>query len=347
MGTKKDVIAEIDTCTPLRWQPYFYLDKTSNHMLCKFPRLIAGLSIFATLLTSCGGNTNTPPAAGNGAASAGMHGTDSLRNKIAAYIAAKHLNIGVAVMHLELGDTLSINGHEHYAMMSVCKFPQAITLLHLVDSGKLARNTMIHITPYDLTQPTHSTLNKDHPKAPFDLTIPEALAYSIGQSDNVTSNVIFSMEGGPAAVEACIHSLGIDEIGVGTDYRHMRNDSLYRNWITPVSAVTLLYKFYSKKILSDTSHLTLWKAMVEAPNGKDRLPGLLPAGTVIGHKTGTAGRDTANVCTAFNDIGIMQLPDGRHVAVAVFVAKSPATDEENAKTIAGIGKMVWDYYAGK
>jgi len=311
----------------------------------KFPLLIASIFIFAVLLASCAGNT--PPAADKTNATNGTHRFDSLRSKIAAYIGAKHLDIGVAVMHLELGDTLSINGHEHYAMMSTCKFPQAITLLHLVDSGKIARNAKVHISPYDLIQLTFSTLKKDHPHAQFDLTIPGALDYSIGQSDNITSNVIFAMEGGPAAVEAYIRSLGVDEIGVGTDYRRMRNDSLYRNWISPVSAAALLYKFYTQKILTDTSRLMLWKAMVEAPNGKDRLPGLLPAGTVIGHKTGTSGRDTTNVCTAFNDIGIMHLPDGGMVAVAVFVAKSPLTDDMNARSIAEIGKMVWDYYVAK
>ncbi len=317
-------------------------------MSFKYLPLALAFVMFGTLLSSCGGNTNTSPANSHPAdTSATIHHQDALRNKIAAYVNAKHLDIGVGVMQLERGDTLSVNGHVHYALMSVCKFPQAITLLHLVDDGKLARNAMVHITPYDLTQPTHSSLHKDHPKAPFDLTIPEALAYSIGQSDNITSNVIFALDGGPAAVESYIHSLGIVEIGVGTDYRHMRNDSLYRNWITPVAAASLLNKFYTQKILTDTSRATLWKAMVEAPNGKDRLPGMLPGGTVIGHKTGTAGRDSANACTAFNDIGIMQLPDGKHVAVAVFIAKSAQTDDENAKTIAEIGKLVWDYYAAK
>jgi beta-lactamase class A len=313
----------------------------------KYLSLAAVISMFIVLFSSCGGNNTSPAISHPADTLASMHRTDTLRNKVVGYIGAKQLNIGVAVMHLERGDTLSVNGHEHYAMMSVCKFPQAITLLHLVDSDKLARIAMVRITPYDLTQPTRSSLRKDHPKAPFTLTIPETFAYSIGQSDNVTSNVIFAMEGGPAAVEAYMHKLGIDETGVGTDYRHMRNDSLYRNWITPIAAVSLLNKFYSQKILTDTSRATLWKAMVEAPNGKDRLPGMLPPNTIIGHKTGTSGRDTANVCTAFNDIGIIQLPDGRHVAVAVFVAGSPLTDEENAKTIAGIGKIVWDYYAAK
>ncbi len=310
--------------------------------------LLSTLLISSVLLTSCGNtDTKTTSSAPAEDSASAVHPTGPLRDKLSAFISAKHINVGLAVMHLEDGDTLSVNGHEKYAMMSVCKFPQAITLLHLVDSGKYSRDVKVHITPYDLTQPTNSTLKKDHPKVPFDLTIPEALAYSIGQSDNITSNVIFAMDGGPAGVEAYIRSLGVTEIGVNTDYRHMRNDSLHRNWITPVAATLLLHKFYTNDILSDTSRTTLWDAMVQAPNGKDRLPGLLPAGTVIGHKTGTSGLDSANVVTAFNDIGIMQLPDGSHIAVSVFISNSPLPYEDNAKIIAEIGKMVWDHYVVK
>lgn len=307
-------------------------------------------SIFFTAfagLLSCNNTVSSDANAVKSEAAKPANDIVRLRNQLVKFVSANGVNTGVAIKRLNTGDTLSVNGDHHFAMMSVCKFPQAITLLHLVDEGKLLRTAKVHITPYDLTVPTNSTLKKDHPRAPFDLTIPEAFAYSIGQSDNVTSNVIFAMDGGPAAVELYIHSIGINSIGVGVDYRHMRSDSLYRNWITPVAAAELLSKFYTQPILSDTSKATLWKAMVEAPNGKNRLPGLLPANTVIGHKTGTSSRDSANLTIAYNDIGIIQLPDGSAVAIAVFIEKSPLTDDENASIVAEIGKMVWDFYTMK
>jgi len=302
---------------------------------------LSGL-LFAVVLSSCGEKGQTSSSASTVEKSSNP--SDSFRTQLLDYVKARNLHIGIGISCFENKDTLSVNGNEHYSLMSVCKFPQAITLLHLQDEGKLARNAMVHITQEDFKQPTMSSLQKDHPHIPFDMTIPEAFSYSIGQSDNVSSNVIFALEGGPAAVQDYIRSLGIAEIGVATDYWHMKNDSVLKNWITPVAAVTLLDKFFNQKILSDSSKAILWNAMVTATNGKNRLPGLLPAGSIIGHKTGTSGRDGTNTTTAFNDIGIMVLPNGKHVAVAVFIANTRLSDDDNAKVIAEIGKMVWDHY---
>lgn len=314
---------------------YIYNKQSFMSRLCIFIFII---SAFA--LASCGSTETKHPEAVNAANPA-----DSLRHAIAQYIQSKNTNIGVAIMSLEESDTLSINGHERYAMMSTCKFPQALALLHLVDEGEIDKNHRIHITPADMKQRTNSTLRKDHPQDEFDLSIQEALTYSIGQSDNVTSNSIFALEGGPAAVEAYVHSLGITEIGIATDYWNMKADSLHKNWITPVAMVALLNKFYTEKILSNTNTAMLWKIMVAAPNGKNRIPGTLPQGTIAGHKTGTSGRDgTTNATYAFNDIGIVQLPNGKHFAIAVFISQSTHSDDDNAKMIADITKMAWDYF---
>lgn len=54
-----------------------------------------------------------------------------------------------------------------------------------------------------------------------------------------------------------------------------------------------------------------------------RIKGLLPSGTSVAHKTGTdATRNGKTAAT--NDIGIVTLPGGRHLAIAVFVKDSSA-----------------------
>ena len=86
--------------------------------------------------------------------------------------------------------SLSFNGDFHFPMMSVCKFTQALTLLHMMDEGKIPMDEKLHFDEADMHKPTRSTLSKDHSEVPFDLTIPEVLSYSIGQSDNIRRRIL-------------------------------------------------------------------------------------------------------------------------------------------------------------
>ena len=83
--------------------------------------------------------------------------------------------------------------------------------------------------------------------------------------------------------------------------------------------------------------------MVETTTGPKRLKGLLPEGTTVAHKTGSSGK-YEGLSAAVNDVGIMILPNGQHVAIAVFVSNSKADDEVSEKVIAEIAKAVFDYY---
>ena len=76
-----------------------------------------------------------------------------------------------------------------------------------------------------------------------------------------------------------------------------------------------------------------------------RLKGRLPAGTEVAHKTGSSGsRD--GVSAATNDIGIITLPDGRHLAVAVFLRDSKASAEARDAVIARVARGAWDRATG-
>ena len=58
------------------------------------------------------------------------------------------------------------------------------------------------------------------------------------------------------------------------------------------------------------------------PTGTARIPGLLPGGTVVAHKTGTLGG-------VVDDVGIVYLPNGAgHIAIAVMSKRTRASLEE-------------------
>ena len=76
--------------------------------------------------------------------------------------------------------------------------------------------------------------------------------------------------------------------------------------------------------------------------GANKLKGMLPAKTVVGHKTGSSDRNADGMKTADNDAGLVILPDGRKYYIAAFVMDSYETDEDNANIIARISRMVYD-----
>jgi beta-lactamase class A len=72
-----------------------------------------------------------------------------------------------------------------------------------------------------------------------------------------------------------------------------------------------------------------------------RLEGDLPSGTRVAHKSGTSGVDNG-VAHATNDIGLIPLPDGRRIAIAVFVTDSTADEATREQVIARIARAVYD-----
>jgi beta-lactamase class A len=76
------------------------------------------------------------------------------------------------------------------------------------------------------------------------------------------------------------------------------------------------------------------------------LKGLLPPGTVVAHKTGTDGT-FGGLTRATNDIGIITLPDGRHLAIAVFVRDSTADEATRERTIAAAARAAYDRWVTK
>ena len=74
----------------------------------------------------------------------------------------------------------------------------------------------------------------------------------------------------------------------------------------------------------------LWQTMIDTETGANKLKGMLPAKTVVGHKTGSSDRNADGMKTANNDAGLVILPDGRKYYIAAFVMDSYETDEDNA-----------------
>jgi len=274
---------------------------------------------------------------------------NSLQSKIEQIIQSKNANVGFAMMGIEDGDSLAINGNEHYPMQSVFKFHLALAVLDQIDKGKLNLDQEIFIKKSELLPNTWSPIREKYPKGNIRLKLSEIISYTVAQSDNSGCDILFGLIGGPAKANEFIHKSGISDISIVANEQEMHKDwnIQFKNWTTPQTAVQILKKFYQQKILSISSTSFLYKTMVETTTGTDRLKGQLPKGTEVAHKTGSSGQDDKGITAAFNDIGIVTLPNGKHYAIAVFISNSKESDETNAAIIAEISKVVWNYYDGK
>src|SRR6266566_5018680 len=108
-----------------------------------------------------------------------------------------------------------------------------------------------------------------------------------------------------------------------------------------LSVSGLLRALQERRGLSETSRTLLLKLMIESTPGPKRLKGLLPAGTVVAHKTGTSGTQNG-MTAATNDIGLITLPNGQHLAIAVFVSDSSADEATREAVIAKVARAVWE-----
>lgn len=257
--------------------------------------------------------------------------------------------VGVGVMDLQTKETLLINQDHKFPMQSTFKFPLAIAVLDLVDKGKYKLDQKIHIKKAQLDQETHSPMRDKHPNQDFDMTIGELLSYSVSESDNNACDILFELAGGTKKVNDYIHSLGVKDIAIVATEKEMKAgwNVQYTNYARPSAYLQLLQIAYERRRLSTASHDFLWKTLTEGPTGLKRIKGQLPKGTEVAHKTGTSGTNDKGIAAATNDVGIMKLPDGKAVAVVVFVSDAATDIETRELVIARIAKAVWDYYGGK
>ena len=272
---------------------------------------------------------------------------DSLRIQLNAIVDSSGIKTGFAFLNPETGDTLSVNGNKQFTLMSVVKLAQAVVILKNVDEGKFQLDQLLHFSKDDIRKNTHSPMLDQFPgKEEFDLSLKETIKYAVTESDNNACDRLYKLIS-PKDVTSRLHQLGITEIEIATDYTNMKEDSIFVNHCSPFAMIKLLQQVQERKLLSASSTDFLLQIMTETHNPADRIKGQLPEGTVVAHKTGTMSTDSTGLCPAFNDVGIVYLPDGKPLYISVFLSDSKAGQDKNAAHIALLTKTVWDFYGNK
>jgi beta-lactamase class A len=236
-----------------------------------------------------------------------------------------------------------LEAHSRRPMQSVFKFPLTVYALHLVEAGKFTLDQPIRFLPSDRILPrTHSPLQDKYPKGGVDVPLRELLRLAVSESDNVAADIALRVAGGPSELEAYIRSLGVQGFHLQDDERGLTRDVSvqYRNWFEPAGAVQLLRRVSDNSPLMPLHTELLLSWLRDSTTGPNRIKGKLPPGTIVMHKTGTSGTKR-DVTFATNDIGLITLPDGRRLALAVFVTDSKVDLTTREGVIARIAKAAY------
>ena len=278
--------------------------------------------------------------------------------------------IGFAAQEIGGDKVIAFNGDQTFAMASTYKVAIAMTVLDRVDRGELRLDQLVEVPP-DMYVTGVVALAETFPHRGIQLSVANLIEVMITESDNTTTDVSMGLAGGAAAVTAHLRRLGITDFRVDRTTREIlmdfyglpgatpdivaegirKNPALVmaqidpnpafeadpRDHATPLAMLQMLLAIDGGKALSPKSREFLLGVMSRTRSGPGRIKGLLPMGTPVAHKTGTAGGIA-------NDVGYITLPDGRRFAIAVFTNSSETSVSDRDRAIAEIARMLFDHF---
>ncbi|MBY8827104.1 class A beta-lactamase [Hephaestia mangrovi] len=241
--------------------------------------------------------------------------------------------LGVFALDTGSGRSIGHDADSRYALCSTFKVLLGAAVLARVDAGGLALDTPLAFTDADVL--AYAPVTKQH-LATHRLTVAEACAAAIELSDNSAANLLLHRIGGPAGLTRFIRGAG-DNITRLDRYETALNlvpPGEVRDTTTPRAMAGLLQTLLLGKTLLPQSRKQLLRWMVACQTGKAKLRAGLPAGWLVGDKTGNSGDGK------INDAAIAIPPHRSPILIASYL-DAPKLDAAAVDAIhAGVGRAV-------
>jgi beta-lactamase class A len=251
--------------------------------------------------------------------------------------------IGVAAIDLSTGREVSILGDQPFPMASTSKIAIAATFLEGVDQGRWSLSSEFPLMLPVASKPFSSAVAPVRRGA--HMSALKLIDLMITRSSNPATDALLAAVGGPAAVNDWARRAGIRNFNLTRDIATLVRDDGeinpavsvdIRDSATPRDMVMLLSGLYQGQWLTAASRNVIIGAMERCRTGTRRIPAMLPAGVTVAHKTGSLNNTSS-------DIGIITAPDGRSIAVAIYVTGQGTRASREAK-IASIANAIYEGY---
>ena len=280
-----------------------------------------------------------------------------LKPKLEARIVQHKGVVGLAVIDLSSGETLSIRGDERFPTASNIKMAVLVELFTQVERGRIKLSDPVVMLDVDRVGGSGILQHFD---APLEITVKDAATFMVNQSDNTATNLIVDKLG-IRAINERMDSLGYPGTKLWAKVSRSRQTSIdpdsSRVWglgvTTPMENARMFASIYKGEAVSqEASRQMIAMARTQAW-GYNEIPRYLPPGVVVAHKTGS-------VSATRNDCGIVYAnrprgsnifdppnPGMRDYVICVYTNENEdrswvPVDNAAEVLISDLSKIVWD-----
>lgn len=261
----------------------------------------------------------------------------TLEEELRNYLGAQSTHVGVAI--IMGGDTISINGSDLFQMNSVMKMFQAAAVV-----DKVPLDSVITIQPDEWQTDTWSPLLRENGTCLLKISVSDLLRQSLQESDNNACDFLFNHVLDVTETQAWLTTRGVKGVNICWNEAEMHQEPSRSedNWCTPICAAEFIDKLYTSDIVKNPQFIR--ETLMGCTTGMARFPKAFDNTVVkIGHKTGSGFNDEYGNPLGTNDIGFIQLPNGKHYSVAVFVRWWPGNISDAEKVIGDISTLVYKW----
>lgn len=219
--------------------------------------------------------------------------------------------LGVHALDTGNGATVSHRGGERFLMASTAKLPLAAAVLHRAATEPALLDRLVRYRPEALLEYAPVTAEN----VTTGMTVADLCHAALTVSDNTAANLLLELLGGPSAVTAFARGVGDattrfdrtePDLNVTTGPDDERDTTTPAAIVGTIRAVTLGNGLHP----AGRERLTAW--LVANTTGDATIRAGVPAGWVVGDKTGTGAQGERN------DVGIVLSPDRAPLVLAVY-----------------------------
>ena len=284
--------------------------------------------------------------------------TAVLQSRIAEAVHAFRGDMGVAVINLDTGESVAVNGDQRFPTASLVKVAVMVEVFNQIAEGKLRPEQTLTLRNEDKAGDETVPLNVMHPGSV--LTVADLLRFMIAWSDNTATNLLVRLVG-TANVDKRLESYGITEMKLfRPTFRDGRADvfpELEREYglgMTTPNAAAKLFALIAQGRIVSRAACDEMISILALQQDRAMIPRSLPLDdgkVLVANKTGWDEEKLPDASgfkgDVRNDAAYVKSPGARYV-IAICARrikdKRSSVDNETFVTGAAISRMVYDFF---